>query len=328
MAQLVLVVDDSPLVQRMLSAHLQEEGCRVVCAGSGPEALALARAEPPDLVLLDLILRDADGFEVLRALKDDPRTADSPVIFLSARSDVTNKVRGFELGAVDYVVKPFDHVELRARVRAALRVKRYHDLLSSRSRIDALTGLWNRAYLDRRLADECAGVKRYRRRFALLFLDVDHFKSLNDTYGHPVGDRMLTAIAEALAQSLRGGDSACRWGGEEFAIILAESTREAALTVGLRMRERVSQLELMLGGRSVRRTVSIGVASSDDFESSELSPESIIAAADRALYDAKRGGRDRVCLAATTAVSEAATRKMPRVLPANEAGDRIAVVGG
>ena len=297
MPQTVLIVDDSPLVQRLLAGHLDEEGCRVICAGNGDEALARARSEQPDLILLDLILRDKSGFDVLRALKSDPRTSEAPVIFISGRSDVTNKVQGFELGAVDYVVKPFDAAELRARVRAALRTKRYHDLLASRSRIDALTGLWNRSYFDRRLGDEISGVKRYRRRFSLLLLDVDHFKQVNDTYGHPFGDRMLTAVAEAMALSLRAGDSACRYGGEEFAIILAESGREQAYGVGLRVRERVAALELTAAGKPVKRTISIGLASSDDFAPEGLSAEAILDGADRALYNAKRSGRDRVCLA-------------------------------
>jgi two-component system cell cycle response regulator len=292
----VLVVDDSPLVQRVLTAQLGDEGCRVVTASGGIATLARVRAEQPDLILLDLVLRDMSGFEVLRILKEDARTNEVPVILISSRGDVPNKVHGFELGAVDYVVKPFDHAELRARVRAALRTKRYLDLLSERSRIDGLTGLWNRAYFDRRLADEVAGARRYRRRFGLVLADVDHFKAINDAHGHPFGDRVLMAVGEALQQALRVGDAACRFGGDEFAIVLPESGRPEALLVAQRLRERVAALALSAGDHQVSCTISLGAACSDEIVPAALTVEALVDAADRALYAAKRAGRDRVCM--------------------------------
>ncbi|HXU71604.1 MAG TPA: diguanylate cyclase [Polyangia bacterium] len=295
--QTVLVVDDSPLMHRLLAGHLAEEGCAVRGALGPQEAFADARANPPDLILLDLIMAGGCGYELLQRLKGDPRTADVPVIVVSGTSDVRGKVRAFDYGAIDYVVKPFDRAELRARVRSALRLKRYHDLLANRSSIDALTGLWNRSFLDRRVSEEIAGARRYTRRFALVLLDVDHFKSVNDTYGHPCGDRMLASVAEVLQTSLRAGDAACRFGGEEFALLLVESGREEAATVALRVRERVAALQVMAAGVPLSRTVSIGAATSDDFPASALTREAIVEAADRALYAAKNGGRNRFCLA-------------------------------
>ena len=303
--QTVLVVDDSPLMHRLLAGHLSEEGCGVRGALGPTEALAQARDNPPDLILLDLVMGGGCGYDLLRRLKGEPRTADVPVIVVSGTSDVRGKVRAFDLGAIDYVVKPFDRAELRARVRSALRLKRYHDLLASRSSIDALTGLYNRAHLDRRLDEEIAGARRYKRRFALVLVDADHFKEVNDTYGHPCGDRLLGGIAEVLQASLRSGDAACRFGGEEFALLLVESGREEAAAVALRVRERVAALRITAGGVPLSRTVSLGAATSDDFPASTLTRAAIVDAADRALYAAKRGGRNRLCLAPPRTVTTA-----------------------
>ena len=295
--QTVLVVDDSPLMHRLLAGHLAEEGCAVRGALGPDEAFDKACESPPDLILLDLVMGGGCGFDLLRRLKRDARTIDVPVIVLSGASDVRGKVRAFDLGAIDYVVKPFDRAELRARVRSALRLKRYHDLLATRSSIDALTGLWNRTHFDKRLADEVAGARRYKRRFALVLVDVDHFKEVNDTYGHPCGDRLLGGIAEVLQASVRTGDVACRFGGEEFALLLTESGREEAAVVALRVRERVAALQTMAAGVPLTRTVSLGAATSDDFAATLLTRDSIVEAANRALYAAKRSGRNRLCLA-------------------------------
>ena len=297
MAQSVLVIDDSPLMHRLLAGHLLEEGCEVRGALSPTEGIERATDAPPDLILLDLVMGGGCGFDVLRALKADPRTSEVPVIVVSGTSDVKGKVRAFDLGAIDYVVKPFDRAELRARVRSALRVKRYHDLLASRSSIDALSGLWNRAHLDRRLDEEIAGARRYRRRFALILVDIDHFKQVNDTYGHPCGDRVLARVGEVLQSSVRAGDAACRFGGEEFGLLLVESGREEAAAVALRVRERVAAMELAGGGATFRKTVSLGAAASDDFAATSLTRDAIVESADRALYAAKNGGRNRFCLA-------------------------------
>ncbi len=296
MAQTVLVVDDSPLMHRILAGHLAEEGCAVRGALHPDDAFEQACETPPDLILLDLVMNGGSGYDLLYRLKSEPRTTDVPVIVVSGTSDVRGKVRAFDLGAIDYVVKPFDRAELRARVRSALRLKRYHDLLAERSSIDALTGLWNRAHFDRRLAEEIAGARRYRRRFALVLVDIDHFKEVNDTYGHPCGDRVLGAVAEVLQASVRSGDAACRFGGEEFALLLVESGREEAAAVALRVRERVAGLELRAAGVPLSRTVSLGAATSDDFPAAALTAAGIIEAADRALYAAKHGGRNRLCL--------------------------------
>jgi diguanylate cyclase (GGDEF)-like protein len=203
------------------------------------------------------------------------------------------------VGAVDYVLKPFEHAELRARVRAALRTKRYQDLLAARAQLDALTGLGNRAQFDGRLAQAVAAGKRYGRACALVMLDIDHFKRLNDSFGHPFGDRVLQSLGEVLAASVRPTDVACRFGGEEFALILDETGSEGGFAVAERVRQQISALALVAQGQRVRVTASFGIASSDDCGGAKSADATrLLQMADEALYRAKRAGRDRTCKAA------------------------------
>src|SRR3984957_10311909 len=188
MGQNVLVIDDSQDIHRLLDVRLRPEGLVLYHALDAQEGLAKAKELRPDLILLDVDLPLGTGFEVCKLLKDDPLTAQIPVIFLTGASEVYTKVQGFDLGAVDYVTKPFEPAELRARVRAALRTKRYHDILASRSHVDGLTGLWNRAYFDQRRIEGCSAARRYERTISLLLLYLDGFKILNHSHGRPFGD--------------------------------------------------------------------------------------------------------------------------------------------
>jgi two-component system, cell cycle response regulator len=297
--QSVLVIDDSADIHALVAARLKPEGLILHHAERPDEGIRMARDLRPDLILLDVDMPEASGFEVCRRLKADPRTSMLPVIFLTGVSQVYSKVEGFELGAVDYVTKPFEPAELRARVRAALRTKRYQDLLGARAEIDALTGLFNRAHFDRRLAEGIAEHETNSVHVALVLLDLDHFKNLNDTYGHPFGDRVLQTIGEALASTARDGDAACRYGGEEFGIILQSATFEGARSAAERFQTRLARVVLEHGGKAVVVTASIGVASSELFPMpGSLTGAKLIAAADAALYEAKHTGRNRICFAA------------------------------
>ncbi len=294
-AQSVLAIDDTQDIHNLLRLRLRGEGIELHHATSPIDGLALAKTLIPDLILLDIDMPKMNGFDVCRALKADPSTVAIPVIFLSASSDVDDKVAGFDLGAVDFVTKPFNTAELRARVRAALRTKRYHDMLSQRAQLDALTGLWNRGYFNRRLADEVAAAQRYGREVTLVLLDLDHFKKLNDGHGHPFGDRVLTATGDVLASSVRATDAACRYGGEEFGLILTETPASGARMCCERIRERVEALMLSSKGKPVVVTASMGFASTGAMPKEMVTVQALLDAADGALYAAKQGGRNRIC---------------------------------
>jgi diguanylate cyclase (GGDEF)-like protein len=296
MPHTVLAIDDSPDVHRLLDVRLKLEGLILHHALDAEAGLAMAREVRPDLILLDVDLPTLTGFEVCQRLKVDPATAQIPIIFLTGATEVHTKVQGFDLGAVDYVTKPFEPAELRARVRAALRTKRYHDLLAARSNVDGLTGVWNRSYFNQRMGDEVSAAVRYGRTVSLIMLDVDNFKSLNDSYGHPFGDRVLEDLGELLHTLLRTTDAPCRYGGEEFALILSETNEAGAQISAERLRERLAECPFRPGDKHVKVTASLGIACSTLFEPKELTVSRMVTVADDALYRAKAEGRNRVCV--------------------------------
>jgi len=285
-----LVIDDSPMALRVAKARLAKENLDVICATDGAAGLALAHTEQPDIILLDVDMPDMSGFNVCKALKTDGDLSMIPVIFVTGSTDTSDKVRGLDLGAVDYVTKPFDAFELRARVRAALRTKHLQDLLVSRARIDPLTELWNRrAFLDH-MKQEWSRTQRHGQIFSIIMADLDGFKRVNDTYGHNVGDRVLHEVAQVLMEKCRNVDVPTRWGGEEFAILVPAETAASGAGLAERYRSGIEQLRIEAGENIVTITGSFGVADS----APAPNPEAVIVAADSALYRAKNAGRNRV----------------------------------
>lgn len=289
----VLVIDDSPDVHRLLKARLRYENLSLVPAMTGAEGIATARQLKPAIILLDLDMPSMDGFEVLRDLKEHEDTVDIPVIVLSGLHSPQDKVAAFDLGAVDYITKPFEIMELRVRVRSALRLQRLVRMLAQRAQIDGLTGLWNRSYFDVRWREEVSVSRRKRRPLTLALCDLDHFKSINDCFGHPAGDAVLQGVAELLQVELRDSDVACRFGGEEVAIIMPETmTREGGLVC-----ERVREaLESLTWARHPDRqvTMSIGIVGSPGGAS--VDADEWLALVDEALYQSKRMGRNCITL--------------------------------
>jgi len=287
----ILAVDDSELMHRLLRTRLQLEQVEIHCALTGEEGLRLAAELQPEVMLLDIDLDGMDGFEVLQRLKENPRTRDIAVIFISASCETMDRVRCLDLGAVDFIPKPFEMAELKARVRSAIRVQQLLRMLSQRAQLDGLTALWNRAYFDQRLAAECAESKRHGKSVALVMCDIDHFKSVNDRFGHPFGDEVLALFASILSGG-RASDIPCRYGGEEFGVILPATATAEAVEVAERFRRAFEEHtwrrhpELVL-------TASFGVADIASLEPGGT-PADLLARADAALYAAKRGGRNRV----------------------------------
>jgi len=286
----IAVIDDSPIAMTLAKARLLNEPVDILCAHSARSGLEMIKREIPDLILLDVDMPDMSGFDVCRILKNDSELNTIPVIFLSGTSGPQDKVRGLDLGAVDFVSKPFDAFELRARVRAALRTKHLQDLLTMHAQIDPLTELTNRRGMDNRLAREWSRVRRHGGTLSLAIGDADHFKRINDTYGHSVGDRVLQHISRILEAQCRRIDLPVRYGGEEFAIIIPDETARDARNLVRRCREQIAGEPVIAGGAEVRVTMSFGLSDS----SSAGSIDELIDAADRAMYRAKKAGRNRI----------------------------------
>ncbi len=287
----ILVVDDSEDVHRLLQARLRQENIDLYSALEGSKALEIAASESPSLILLDLDMPDMDGFEVLRHLKETAATRDIPVIVLSGLHSPADKVVAFDLGAVDYVTKPFDLMELRVRLRSAIRMSDLIEMLGKLAHIDGLTGLWNRAHFDERWAANIAENHRSDRPLCIALFDLDHFKSLNDTYGHPAGDAALQGFAKLIKREIRASDIPCRYGGEEFAIVMPGTTPQDGAIVCERIRQELAAMNWSAHPER-KVTVSIGIAGADG--AVEISAEQWLADTDKALYRAKKGGRDRV----------------------------------
>lgn len=287
----VLVVDDSEDVHRLLQARLRQENIDLYSALEGSKALEIAAKETPSLILLDLDMPDMDGFEVLRHLKESSKTRDIPVIVLSGLHSPADKVVAFDLGAVDYVTKPFDLMELRVRLRSAIRMSDLIEMLGKLAHIDGLTGLWNRAHFDERWTACISENHRAERPLCIALFDLDHFKSLNDTYGHPAGDAALQGFAKLIKREIRASDIPCRYGGEEFALIMPGTRPEEGAIVCERIRQDLAAMNWPAHPER-KVTVSIGIAGADG--AVDVSPEQWLADTDKALYRAKKGGRDRV----------------------------------
>jgi diguanylate cyclase (GGDEF)-like protein len=217
----------------------------------------------------------------------------TPIIFISGADSTEEKIRGLDLGATDYVTKPFDSAELRARLRAALRTAYLMDLLARKAMIDGLTGLWNRLYLDARLEAEISLSRRTARPIACMMLDVDRFKTVNDRFGHPCGDDVLRMVATTLTNNCRAEDIVCRYGGEEFAVLLPNTAANSAIELAERFRQAIEDDTLQFKNQPVKVTASFGVA-----ELRKDDSRNIIEAADAALYVAKHSGRNRVSITA------------------------------
>ena len=302
--QTILVADDEPINRALIQRRLEREGYRVLTAQNGGEAVEKTKESLPDLVILDVMMPQMDGLDACRLIKEDARTRDIPVIFLSARDETEMKVSGLTLGANDYISKPFKAEELIARVHVAIRLKRERDQLRTsaeeataradvaqeRAMTDALTGLLNRYGLQHVLAREHAEARRYNRSLACLMIDMDNFKTINDTFGHAAGDLSLQQISGILREAVRRSDTVFRYGGEEFLVLLPETDLDGATALAEKIRAAAASRHFGDGERIFTLTLSAGVTSLCDNESGN----DMIARADMALYQAKERGRNRV----------------------------------
>ncbi len=288
----VLLVEDSEACRHLVRKHLRAEPIELIEAAQADEGMLLALAVAPELILLDLGLPGRDGFEMIRELKEDPRTQSIPVIFFSALATTEKKARGLDLGAVDFLSKPVEPVELRARVRAALRAKHFQDLLEKKAHLDALTGLGNRHALEAQLPAEWAACSRRATSLSVLIADLDRFKAINDRHGHAAGDLVLQGTARILQDTARGSDFVGRYGGEEFVVVASDCDLFGAWALADRFRIALGRMAEPHRPYGERVTASVGIASAPP--SDELDPEELLRRADQALYRAKAEGRDTI----------------------------------
>jgi diguanylate cyclase (GGDEF)-like protein len=308
-ARTVLVVDDDDATRTLVTRWLKKAQLDVVEAASGEAALdAVERSAAIDAIVLDVMMPGLDGYSTLAKLKETPKGAAIPVLLLTAHANEDGDVvRGVEHGAVDHIAKPFSGPVLAAKVRAACDRGRAERELRAKlanaeqnAAIDPLTRLGNRRFFESRLREEAAFARRHSQPFALVLLDLDHFKSINDTFGHEEGDRVLVHVADAIRAILRADDAAFRYGGEEFVLMLRACDADHAVRAAERLRAALQARPIALGEPPESRTITFSAGVASPSADNGFATEDLVARADAALYRAKRGGRDRVEIAAPT----------------------------
>jgi two-component system, cell cycle response regulator len=296
----ILVVDDNQDNIEIIATRLRFRGYEILEASDGAQALEQVTDHAPDLILLDVMLPDIDGYEISRRIKGSPDLPFIPIILVTARDSTQDKVQGLDAGADDYLTKPINFPELEARVRSMLRIKRLQDELELKNRelerlsiSDGLTGLYNHRHIHDLLAEEYERVERTRDCMSVAMFDLDRFKLVNDTYGHQAGDKVLVTLADILRETARDIDRLARYGGEEFIALLPETCIDDAAVFVERVRREVSRHHFDIGrDEPLHMTLSAGVATYPHDLVDSL--ETLVKLADQALYAAKTGGRDRI----------------------------------
>lgn len=291
----VLVIDDDPFSAGLIDSCLRSAGFMSATCSDAERALEVINSELPDLIILDVVMPKIDGFDLCRRVRSHPALQFTPIIFVTRKGDVEQRVRGLDVGGNDYIAKPFEPQELIARVRSHLiRLAALREVAIR----DGLTRCYNHKYFKVRLTQEIARAKRYKSALTIGMLDVDHFKTVNDSYGHIAGDAVLAHLSGIVVASVRSTDVVGRYGGEEFGLLLVQAGSDEATIITNRLRERVAKQRFplpelptsMSGPADIPVTVSIGVAQL--IESDDL--ESLLHRADQALYEAKAAGRNQV----------------------------------
>jgi diguanylate cyclase (GGDEF)-like protein len=295
----VLIIDDNKLIRQLATTLLSKKNYNVLTAENGEQGIELAQSFKPEVILLDVMMPEVDGYEVCKRLKSNDKTKNIPIIMVTSMTESIDKIKGLELGAADYVTKPFDHGELQARVATQAKMKNLWDelqeknlILEELSKKDGLTDLYNHRHFHERISEEFKRAKRYKLPLCCVLIDLDHFKNVNDTYGHQAGDKILKSLAEIVVGNIREVDIAARYGGEEFALILPHIALKHAVIMANRIRTNVESEIFRFNDININITISMGVAGMLDNKASSYNE--LIRFADEALYAAKANGRNRV----------------------------------
>jgi two-component system, cell cycle response regulator len=299
----ILVAEDDTLSRVMLQKSLERAGYEVIAVNNGERSIAALHAEdPPRLALLDWVMPEKDGIEVCREIRSHRERPYTYLILLSSKESKREIVEGLEAGADDYLTKPYDEEELKARLRTGERILELEDrLVEARENMrfqathDPLTSLWNRGVIEEFLGREIRRSRRENSCTVVMLCDVDHFKQVNDQFGHNIGDDVLRELARRLQRSVRSYDMVGRFGGEEFLVILNRCDPGTAMTRAENLRAMVAKQPFQTRANPLAITISVGVALSCDFL--QENPDEILAAVDEALYAAKNAGRNCVCMA-------------------------------
>ncbi len=290
----ILIVDDIPANIKSLNAILADD-YNVIFATDWRKGLELAGRMSPDIVLLDIMMPDMDGYEICRRLKSESETREIPVIFITALDSEADEEKGLSYGAADYITKPFRPAIVRLRVRNHLQLKLQRDRLESLTMTDGMTEIANRRRFDQHLDEEWRRCARMHIPLSAIMMDIDNFKAFNDNYGHTAGDDCIRDIAQALARvPTRAGDLVARYGGEEFACLLPGTDAEGALTIAERLLDAVNDLAIPHAWSNVTDSVSISAGVGTVVPTGDGEPEGLIRMADEMLYKAKNAGRNRV----------------------------------
>lgn len=308
---IILIVDDNPTNLSVLSHTLKNAGFKVRVAVDGESAIEQVEYDPPDLILLDVLMPGLDGFETCIRLRSNSITQDIPIVFITALSDRENKLKGLTIGAVDYITKPFQEEEVLARVRIHLRLRfltqklaqqaaalqKVNQELQSLAVVDSLTQVANRRRFDEYLHQEWRRLRREQQPLSLILCDVDYFKRYNDTYGHQAGDACLKQIAQAIVRTIkRPADLVARYGGEEFAIILPNTDVAGVMQIAESILQQVQKLKIVHAKSEVSEYVTLSLGVISQVPSQDSLPEFLIASVDVALYAAKARGRNTYCV--------------------------------
>ena len=298
----ILIVDDEN-ANIMALTHILSPEYVVYAAKNGAKAIEAAIKYMPDVILLDIIMPEMDGYAVIRTLKSAEKTRDIPVVFITGLRNPDDEERGLNLGAADYISKPFSPAIVKLRVQNQIKMLNQLRMIEVLSMQDQLTAIPNRRGFDNRMDMEWMRAIRENACISFLLMDVDRFKAYNDTYGHQQGDRVLQTVAKIVTQALsRPGDYAARWGGEEFVVLLPNTDANGAVRLAERIRKNISETAIPCAdGSETNVTISIGVNTQTPLQASSL--EDFIAEADKALYRAKEAGRNQVCCANGAGIS-------------------------
>ena len=295
MKNTILIVDDNKVSRTVLSRILSKE-YDIYSAPDGETAIRMANEHMPDLILLDILMPEIDGYQVFSGLRNSKKTAHIPIIFITGLINHDDEQKGLELGAVDYIHKPFVDTIVKLRIHNQIQIVNHLRTIEHLSMIDQLTMLPNRRNFDERLQAEWGRAIREKLPLCLLLIDIDHFKKHNDTYGHQHGDKVLFQIAQVISKTLkRPADFAARWGGEEFAVLLPNTDSKGGLGISEQIRKNIQEMQIDLDdGTSTTVTASIGFNSCTPLHESAL--KDFFSKSDNALYGAKETGRNRVIL--------------------------------